>query len=261
MSGVRALYRPLGIKMLYNLKNKTVWITGGKRIGQVVANALAKEGVNIIASYRSSSSEADEIVKKAKTLKVKAMSLQCDVSSRESVAKAVTVISKEFKKIDILVNMASVFTPVKLDDITEKDWSLNLNTHILGTFWPIQVVAKMIPSGGHVINIVDRTSIGKSYKGYLPYIVSKGAVASMTRALAVELAPKGIFVNAIAPGPILRPEDITEKEWRKIREESPLKYPISDKEASRQFAMLVVYLSSVSMASGYIYPLDQGQNL
>ena len=247
--------------MLYNLKNKTAWITGGKRIGQIVANTLAQEGVNIIASYKSSSAEADEIVKKARTLKVKAMSLQCDVSSKESVNRAAQIISKKFKKIDILVNMASVFAPVKLDDITEKDWVLNFNAHVLGTFWPIQVIAKMIPKGGHIINIADRTSVGKSYEGYLPYIVSKGAIASMTRALAVELAPKGIFVNAIAPGPILRPEDIEEKEWQKIREESPLKYSIKDDEALKQFAMLVVYLSSVSMASGYIYPLDQGQNL
>ena len=247
--------------MLYNLKNKTAWITGGKRIGQIVADALAKEGVNIIASYKSSSNEADETVRKAKALKVKAMSLQCDVSSRESVVRAVEIISKRFKKIDILINMASVFNPVKFDDITEKDWELDLNTHILGTFWPIQVITKMITRGGHIINIADRTSVGKSYGGFLPYIVSKGAIASMTKALAVELAPKGIFVNAIAPGPILRPRDITKKEWREIRGTSPLKYPISDKEASRQFAILVVYLSSASMVSGYVYPLDQGQNL
>lgn len=247
--------------MLYNLKGKTAWITGGKRIGQIVAETLAREGVNIIVSYRSSSVEANKIVRKAKTLKVKAMSLPCNVSSKESVVKAKEVISKKFKKIDILINMASVFAPVKLNNITEQDWIFNLNTHVLGTFWPIQVMAKMIPKGGHIINIADRTSIGKSYKGFLPYIVSKGAIASMTKALAVELAPKGIFVNAIAPGPILRPEDITEKKWRKIRRESFLKYHISDEEASRQFAMLVVYLSSVSMASGYIYPLDQGQNL
>ena len=79
--------------------------------------------------------------------------------------------------------------------------------------------SKIIPRGGHIINIADRTSIGKTYKGYLPYVVTKGAVASMTKALAVELAPKGIFVNAIAPGPILRPEDISKKDWQKINQE------------------------------------------
>jgi 3-oxoacyl-[acyl-carrier protein] reductase len=217
--------------------------------------------VNIIASYRSSSAEADEIVKRAKKLGVKALSIQCDVSSKESVSSAVKTISKQFKKVDILINMASVFTPVALESVNEKDWSFNFNAHVLGTFWPVQSIAKIMPKGGHVINIADRTSIGKSYKGYLPYIVTKGAIASMTKALAVELAPKGIFVNAIAPGPILRPEDINKKEWKKIRDASALKYSIDDEEAVRQFARLVLYLSEVSMASGYIYPLDQGQNL
>lgn len=246
---------------MQNLKNKTVWITGARRIGQVVAETLAKEGANIIVSYRSGSTEAEKIVKNVKKYKVKTLSLQCDVSSRESVGEAIKTISKNFKKIDILVNMASVFTPIKFEDIKEKDWQLSIDAHVLGTFWPTQAVWKIMPEGSHIINIADRTSLGKNYKGYLPYIVTKGAVSSMTKALAVELAPRGIFVNAIAPGPILRPEDITEKDWQKIRKESPLKYKVTDKIAVEQFANLVVYLSGVEMSSGYTYPLDQGQNL
>ncbi len=247
--------------MSYNLKHKTVWITGGKRIGQVVAQVLAEHGANIIVSYRSSKTEALETIKKAKLLKVKTLAVECNVSSKESVEEAVKTISKKFKKVDILINMASIFNPVALEKISEKDWDANWNVHVLGTFWPSQILTKMIPNGGHIINIADRTSIGKAYKGYLPYIITKSAVSAMTKALAVELAPRGIFVNAIAPGPILRPDDISLQEWQKIRETSPLKYKISDKEAVDQFARLVLYLSSVSMASGYTYPLDQGQNL
>jgi NAD(P)-dependent dehydrogenase (short-subunit alcohol dehydrogenase family) len=124
-----------------------------------------------------------------------------------------------------------------------------------------QIISKIVPKGGHIINIADRTSLGRHYQGYLPYIVTKSAVSAMTKSLATELAKKGIFVNAIAPGPILRPEDITKKDWQKIRDESPVKYKITDKEAVDQFSELVLYLSQVSMASGYTYPLDQGQNL
>lgn len=243
------------------LKGKTAWITGGKRIGQVVAEVLAQNGVNIIASYRSSSKEAEEIVKNAKKFGVKAISIQCDVANRESVVSAVKEIKKQFKKLDILINMASVFTPVPFEKITEKEWLGNIGAHIFGTFWPSQIAPEIMKSGGHIINIADRTSIGKSYNGYLPYVVTKGAVGSMTKALATELGEKGIFVNAIAPGPILRPEDISKKEWQEIRETSKVKYTITDDEAVNQFAMLIVYLSSVTMASGYIYPLDQGQNL
>src|SRR3989344_5579835 len=178
---------------MLNFKNKTVWITGGKRIGQVVADVFAKSGANIIVSYRNSKDEAEKVAKNAKKYGVKTLIVQCDVSSRESVKKAVKEIRKKFKKVDILVNMASVFTPVKFENINEKDWIENFNAHVLGTFWPTQILSK--------------------------------------------------------------------KDWQKIRKASPLKYLINNKEAVTQFAELVLYLSTVTMASGYVYPLDQGQNL
>ncbi|HEY0221042.1 MAG TPA: SDR family oxidoreductase [Candidatus Paceibacterota bacterium] len=246
---------------MQNLKGKTVWITGGKRIGQVIAETLAKEGVNIILSYRSSSTEAEETIKNIKKYKIKTLSIKCDVSDEASVQNAVKEIKKNFKKLDVLINMASVFSPIEMQDVKDSDWKNNISAHIFGTFWPIQKIAKIMPNGGHIINIADRTSIGKSYKGYLPYIVTKGAVASITKAMATELAGKGIFVNAIAPGPILRPDDLSKKEWQGIRSSSPLKYKIEDAEAVDQFAKLALYLSTVTMASGYIYPLDQGHNL
>lgn len=244
-----------------NLKNKTAWITGGKRIGQVIAESLAEKGVNIVVSYRSSGKEAEDVVLKCKKLGVEALAVKCDVSKKESVALAIEEVKNKFKTVDILVNLASVFSPVEFQKIEEKDWEGNISAHIMGTFWPSQKISQIMPSGGHIINIADRTTIGKSYSGYLPYVVTKGAIGTMTKALANELAHKGIFVNAIAPGPILRPEDIPEKDWQSIRDASPLKYPISDDEAVSQFAELVLYLSQITMASGYIYPLDQGQNL
>lgn len=244
-----------------SLKNKIVWITGARRIGQVIAENLAKEGSHIIVSYRDSNTESEKIVKKAKTFGVKAVSVKCDVSKKEDVVNALKEVSKTFKKVDILINMASVFTAVKIDDVKKEDWDKNHEAHVLGTFWTSQIISKIMPNGGHIINIADRTSLGKHYKGYLPYIVTKGAVSSMTKALATELGGKGIFVNAIAPGPILRPSDLSEKDWQKIRDESPVKYKITDKEAVSQFSELVIYLSKITMASGYTYPLDQGQNL
>lgn len=247
--------------MTQTLKDKTAWITGGKRIGQVIADDLAKEGVNIIASYRNSADEAEEIVRNAKASGVEAMSVKCDVSVEKSVSEAVEKIRENFKTVDILVNLASIFNPVEFQNISEADWQKNISAHILGTFWPSQKIAHVMPVGGHIVNIADRTTLGKVYKGYLPYVVTKGAIGNMTKALATELAPQGIFVNAIAPGPILRPDDISEVEWQGIRNSSPLKYKMTDEEAVAEFSRLVLFLSTQSMASGYTYPLDQGQNL
>lgn len=247
-----------------NLKNKTVWITGGKRIGQSVAEELASLGANIVASYRSSKTEAEELVKRAKKYGFETMLVQCDVTNRESVAKATEEINSKFRNLDILLLMASIFKPVKLEEISRRDLDSNFEVHVLGTFWPVQLALSQLKGGvplmkpgSHIITISDRTALGKIYPGYLPYVVTKGDVAQMTRALAVELGPRGIFINSIAPGPILKPPDISDKEWHKIRDSSMIKYPITDEEAVQEFVDMVIRLCFVR-SSGGIYPLDFG---
>ena len=243
------------------LKGKTAWITGGKRIGETVALALAEQGVNLVLSYRSSEKEALETARRAKKLGVRALAVRADASKRMDMERAVRKALKEFPKIHILVNMASVFGPVDFEKITERDLQDNIDAHLLGTFWPIRLIFPHMPRGSHIINITDRTSAGKVYRRYLPYVVTKEAVKGLTRACAVELGLKGIFVNAIAPGPILPPDYTAKSEWQALRDKSRLKFSIDDKEAVEQFALLVLYLSVVTMTSGSTYSLDQGQNL
>src|SRR3989344_5698130 len=240
------------------LKGKVVCITGGKRIGQSIAVELAKSGAEIIISYRSSREEAQEIAKKLKLIGKKFFIVQCDVSKKESVVKAVTEIKKKFRKIDILILLASVFKPVAMKNIEEADFDINIATHIKGTFWPIQASLPLMSAGSHIVAIADRTSLGHVYSGYLPYVVTKGAVAMMVKALAPELGPKGIFINAIAPGPILKPDGLSQKEWEKIRNKSIIKYKITDEEAVYEFVQTVIRLCSVR-SSGATYPLDLGQ--
>lgn len=239
------------------MEGKTAWITGGKRIGQEIAAALAERGANLVITYRSSEKEARDIEEKVKKFGTEVLILKADVSSREDVLKAVEEIKKKFGKLDILILLASIFKPIKLEDIDEKSWDENFSAHVKGTFWPVQAALPIMPSGGHVVTVSDRTALGKIYAGYLPYVVTKSAVASMTRALAVELGPKGIYINSIAPGPVLRPEDISESDWQAIRSESIIKYPLTDEEAVEDFVETVLRLCAVR-SSGSIYPLDFG---
>ena len=241
----------------HSLKGKTAWVTGGKRIGKEVAAALAELGADLVLSYRSSEKEAREVEERVKRFGRKVLVIQADVSNRENVVRAVERIKTEFGKLDIIVLLASVFKTVKLEDISDKDWDANVAAHIKGTFWPVQAGLPLMSSGSHIIAVSDRTAIGRVYPDYLPYVVAKSAVMSMTRALAVELGPRGISVNSIAPGPILKPDGINEAEWQEIRAGSIIKHPITDQEAVQEFVDTVIRLCFVRSTGG-IYPLELG---
>ena len=242
---------------LFNLKGKTAWITGGKRIGKRVAEVLAQHGADIVLSYSKSRKEAEQTTEKIKKFGVKTFILQADVSSRQDVQNAVSQIKKEFNKIDILVLMASIFEKIDLMSITEEDFKKNFEVHVQGTFWPIRECLSMMPKESHVITIRDRTSIGSIYPNYHPYTTAKAAVSHLTRALAPELGAKEIFINSIAPGPILKTEGLTNEYWREIRRISLVKNKITDQEAVEEFAKLVLYLATVR-STGSIYSLDLG---
>lgn len=248
-------------RQLEALRGRAAWITGGRRIGRTVAATLAELGVDLVLSYRSSRGEAEAAAEAARAAGVRAVTVQADVGSRESVAAAVEAVAREFPRIDILVNMASVYGETAAEQVTKADWDENVSAHILGTFWPAQLILPLMPAGGHIINIADATVIDRPQRRIIPYAATKAAIAGMTRAMALDYGPRGIFVNAIAPGPIIPPEDFPKDVWRRIREQYPVRYDMTDAEAVKQFALLVVYLCLTTMTSGHIYPLDQGRNL
>lgn len=243
------------------LRGQAAWITGGRRIGRAVSLALAECGVDLILSYRRSQTEAEETARQARGLGVRALCVQADVSSRESVAAAVERVRGEFPRIGILINMASVYRRTDAGNVTEREWEENIGAHILGAFWPVQAIAPLMPAGGHIVNIADVTSIGRPQRRNIPYIATKAAVAAMTRAMALDYGPQGLIVNAIAPGPILPPEDFPRDVWERIRARSPLKPPMTDQEAVEQFALLALYLCTATASTGHVYPLDVGENL
>lgn len=246
---------------LGRLRGQVAWITGGKRIGRVVARALAEQGVGIVASFRHSEAEARSVVEECRSLGVPALAVEADVGSRESFAAAVRQARERFPEFHVLVNMASVYGLTPVEEVSERDWEENVRAHILGSFWPAQALVPYMPAGSHIIHVADACVTGRMRRRVLPYQVTKAAVAALTRAMAVEYAGRGIFVNAIAPGPILRPEDDPEEKWQAIRAASPVAWPLGDEEAVAQFALLVLYLAVTTTATGHTFPLDAGENL
>ena len=205
-----------------DLKGKVAMITGGARIGQVVARELAIRGCSLALIYKSSREAAEQTASIARAAGVKAAVLRADAVDESQVRAAVEETVKSLGRIDILINMASLY--VKTPNPTGSDWSAALDSNAKSAFLFSTNVAPVMKKsgGGRIVNFSDwlPASGRPHYKDYTPYYTSKAAVAALTQSLALEFAPD-ILVNAIAPGPILAPSDLTPEENARIIEANP----------------------------------------
>jgi NAD(P)-dependent dehydrogenase (short-subunit alcohol dehydrogenase family) len=207
------------------LHGKVALITGGKRIGAVVANTLAKAGAGVALVYNRSRAEADETAAAVRALGRRAFVAQADVSDERQCIEAVTATVRELGRIDILINMASLYVAKPFDQLSAADWDRQLSVDLRASFLFAHAAAPhMKQSGGRIINFADWivASARPRYPGYLPYYVAKAGVKALTEGLALELAADQILVNAIAPGPILAPPDMSAEESDAVVKSTPL---------------------------------------
>ena len=208
------------------LTNTVALITGGKRIGLVVARELAARGVDVALSYARSKAEAEQAADIARTAGRRAATFNADLSQPAAAATLVQSVVDTFGRLDILINMASVYVKKPFADLTVADWDANINIDLRAAFLCAHAAAPHLKAqgGGRIVNFSDW--IAKSgrprYAGYVPYYVAKSGIIALTEALALELAADNILVNAIAPGPIVAPPGTTEAESKKIEEATPL---------------------------------------
>src|SRR6202163_1540709 len=175
------------------LTGKVALITGGKRIGLVVAEELARRGVDVGLGYARSRPEAEEAAGRVRAAGRRAAIVQADLADPEACRDLVARVADALGGLDILIKMASV---------------------------PLMRAR----GGGRIVNFSDWTAKSgrPRYRGFLPYYVAKAGVMALTEALALELAADNILVNAVAPGPILAPPDTSAEDSRAVEEPTPL---------------------------------------
>lgn len=209
------------------LQGRIAVVTGASRgIGRGIALAFAKEGADIIFTYHSNKNAADETEAKIRAEGVNCLGVKCDASSESDVKALADAVRREFGHINILVNNAGTIGVEKpITEITPAEWDHVLNTDLRGVFLTCKYLIPFIKKDpvGKVINISSELA-SKGRANYSPYTAAKGAINTLTRSLALELAPD-ILVNAIAPGPIETDMILAdmEPEWIEKEKEIPLR--------------------------------------
>jgi len=243
-----------------NLRDRVTLITGGARIGQAVAKALADRGSHLILTYRSSKKSAEESIAYARSKGRKAFSLKTDLTLNQSYADTISQVKRVFGRLDILINMASVYQETPLERLDSKIWDHNFAAnfkHMYGL--SLKAAPLLRKHGGRIINFTDWTvaSGRPRYKNLVAYYTAKAAVIGLTEALALEFAPD-ILVNAIAPGPIMPPaKGIRSSENKEILKNTPLK----KWGGASEIAKAVLFLIESDFLTGECIRVDGGRHL
>lgn len=244
-----------------DLTGKVALITGGKRIGAVVATELAKAGADVALVYNHSRAEADETVSAVRALGRRAFSVKADVSSANDCAAAVAGTIAQLGRLDVLVNMASLYVAKPFADLTAADWDTQMSIDLRAAFLFAHAAAPAMKKsgGGRIVNFADWVVVSERprYAGYLPYYVAKAGVKALTEALALELAADQILVNAIAPGPILAPSGMSAEESDRVIKATPL----GRWGGEAEIAKAVIFLVTSDFVTGETIRVDGGRHV
>ena len=243
------------------LQGKVAVITGGKRIGQIVAQRLAQRGMDLVLSYRGSKDEADATVADVVSLGRRATTVSADVSQADGCAAVIAHAVATFGRVDVLVNMASVYRSKPLNEITADYWDADMNVNLRSAFLCAHAALPHMrrSGGGRIVNFADWLSRSgrPNYPDFTSRYVAKAGVMALTESLALEVARENILVNAIAPGPILPSPGMTPQEI----EDSARALPVGHWGGEMEIAKLVVLLCESDFITGETIRIDSGRHL
>ncbi len=242
-----------------DIQGQVIVITGGAvRLGRSIAISLAKAGADVCIHYRTSKDQAEETINQIEDLGCKAVAVQADLTDSVSSSRMIIQEAIEyFGKVDILINNASVFEEEQFGEISEEHWDHHFSVNLKSAFFLSQELVQQqeFLKRGHIINIADWRGT-RPRQDHLVYTMTKSALITMTKSLALELAPK-IQVNAIAPGAILPPPGESKNYLDKIAGKIPLNRTGNPDE----IANAVQYLLQSEFITGEILHVSGGQQL
>ena len=242
------------------LTDRIALVTGAAhRVGKAIALALAAEGVHMVVHYYRSGDAAHDTVRAIKSCGVDAVSFQADQSDPQQVNDLFDAIREQFGRLDILVNNASMFRKADILTLPPSEWQRVLDVNLTGPFLCSQAAARLMlendPPGGVIINILD--NIGRQpWPQYPHHSVAKAGLRMLSSVMARRLAP-AIRVNAVVPGPVLKPARLSNDRWMQVAARLPLGRAGTPEDVARA----VVYLAREDFLTGAELSVDGGEGL
>ncbi len=242
------------------LTGKNALVTGaGRGIGKAIALELAAKGAFVIVNYNGSKDAAEQTVAEIKAAGGDAVAYQCSVSDYEACGAMITALIKEYAHIDILVNNAGITRDGLLMKMSEEDFDAVINTNLKGCFNTIRHMSRYFlkQRAGKIINISSVSGI-LGNAGQANYSASKAGVIGLTKAVARELASRGINVNAVAPGFV--ETDMTDALSDSVKENLKSQIPLGKIGHPQDIAKAVAFLASpdADYITGQVLSVDGG---
>ncbi|MDX2035436.1 MAG: SDR family oxidoreductase [Isosphaeraceae bacterium] len=246
------------------LAGRSVLITGGRRVGRSLALMLMERGMNVAMTFKSSRAVIESTVSEAARLGASATAIEADLSAPANAEAAVDRTIEAFGRIDVLVNMASVYRRTPFMELVPGDFDEMIAANLAGPYHAAVAAGRRMLAQepgeegvrGKIVNVGD-WAVERPYRNFLPYLVAKGGLSTLTLALAKELSP-GVLVNAVLPAMVEAPEGLTEERRRAVLAETP----VGRSGVASDVNNLILYLlEGTDFATGGIFRVDGGRFL
>ncbi len=251
------------VEALFGTEHPVALVTGSgaPRLGNAIVRALAERGYRVAVHAHRHGAAAEQTAAELRSQGHEVFAVTADLSEEQRIAEMIHAVKQRFGRLDVLVNSAAIWQRQRLEDVTADSVRQHLQVNTVATFLCCQQVGLLMtsqPTGGAIVNLGD-WAIVRPYLDYAAYFPSKGAIPTLTRDLAVELASRNprVRVNAVLPGAAMIPDDLPEKE-----QQAAIRGTLVQRAGSPSYiAEAVIFLIEHEFITGVCLPVDGGRRL